>query len=198
LENKTGFLYTFDGLDGTGKSTLLGLFNGQKINTLNTPPDWMKPYRQSFDESGLESRFLYYASGNVWLDKNITRPLLEKGEIVLLDRSWLSTLAAHELRGLSEEYLRIGLDMAKTCVKPETCYIIHVDKEERKKRLLQRFNINETDKQNMAFEDTMEPAYEKWADRLGWRISFFDNSNITQEEAFNGLSDLILRKNGNT
>lgn len=194
MEKIKGNLYTFDGLDGTGKSTLVDMFCQNNIDSVSSPPDWMKPFRQSFDDSGLESRFFYYAAGNIWIDKNVIQPTLEKDGIVIMDRSWLSTLAAHELRGLPEEFLEIGLDMAKKSTKPEMCYIIHVDKEERKRRLIGRFNINETDRQNMAFEKAMEPAYEKWADRLGWRITFFDNTKLTKNEAFEQLSDLIIRK----
>ncbi|MPN30816.1 hypothetical protein SDC9_178287 [bioreactor metagenome] len=49
------------------------------------------------------------------------------------------------------------------------------------------------DQQNMAFEDTMEPTYLKWAERLGWRTEIFDNTNLTIEEAYKKLFDLIVR-----
>lgn len=194
LEKESGRLITFDGLDGTGKSTLIGMFRQKNVETIDSPPNWMKPFRQSFDDSGLESRFLFYANGNVWVDKNIIRPKVSNGETVLLDRSWLSTLAAHELRGLSGEFLEMGFDLARKCTKPEMCYIIHVEKEERKKRLVHRLNINETDKQNMAYENSMEPSYKKWAGLLDWNITIFENSQLTPNEAFEQLSDLILRK----
>ena len=60
-------------------------------------------------------------------------------------------------------------------------------------RLFKRSNIDEIDRQNINFENTMEPTYQKWANRLGWEILFFDNSDFTPEEAHQKLSELLLK-----
>jgi thymidylate kinase len=187
------FIYTFDGLDATGKSTILGIFKKNNTTVVNSPPDFMRPLRQNFDNGDLESRFFYYVLGNIWVDRNILRLSLDKNDPVLVDRSILSTLAAHELRGLSKESLDIGFYLAKTCIKPKTCFIIHVEKEERKRRLFGRTNLDEIDRQNIAFEETMEPTYEKWANLLGWDITYFDNSKFTPEEAYKNLLTIISK-----
>jgi len=185
-------IYTFDGLDATGKTTLLNLFKQENVKVVASPPDCIKQYRSDFDKEDLESRFLYYIFGNIWIDRNILKPSLDENCPVLVDRSMLTTLASHELRGLSEQYLEIGFNYAKTCIKPRTCYIIHVNKEERFERLSKRVYFDEIDKQNLAFEETMEPKYQKWADRLGWNVLFFDNSGLTPKEAYQKLSRQIL------
>lgn len=191
-ENK---IYTFDGLDATGKSTILNIFKKENIKVINSPPECIKSYRQSFDQGDLESRFFYYLLGNIWIDKNILQPSLnsDEEEIILIDRSVLSTLAAHELRGISEESLEVGFNIAKTFVKPRTSFIIHVETEKRLQRLFKRSNIDEIDRQNINFENTMEPTYRKWASRLGWEVLFFDNSDFTPEEAHQKLSELLSK-----
>ena len=83
---------TFDGLDATGKSTLIdSIQRSTKAEVIKSPPEWMRPAREKFDSTSIELRFLYYFFGNVWIDKYRLRYLLNdpKNDLILQDRSLL-------------------------------------------------------------------------------------------------------------
>lgn len=188
---------TLDGLDATGKSKLIELIQRDTdAQIVKTPPEWMRPIRKRFDNTTkIGTRFLYYSFGNVWVDKFQLRPQLvnSNGGIILQDRSWLSTLSAHEARGLPLTWLRIGTLIAKCCQKPDAPIILHVESEERRRRLEKRGLCNRIDLENLLLEDQMESGYVKWANFIGWNPQIFDNTFFSEEEAKTHLLDIIKR-----
>lgn len=190
---------TFDGLDATGKQTITDLLQAtHRAQIIHTPPEWMKPIRRVFDKSNVNVRFIYYAYGNLWTDRKLLRPTLEGAgdyDTILQDRSWLSTLAAHELRGVAKQFLLVGTFLARTCVRPSVSLIIHVDKKERHQRLKQRGFLAPSDRENLKYEDSMEQGYQKWGMVLNWKTTKFDNTNLTPEESSSIIFDLIWGTN---
>lgn len=188
---------TFDGLDATGKTTLIKIMRS-KIDSIaiQSFPTWMKPVREKFDDREIEIRFLYYAFGNLWADRFLLRPLINnssEAKVILQDRSWLTTLSSHELRGLSRGWLHMGLKMAKSSVKPDISFILHVDPEVRRERLENRGLITKTDLQNLQYENEMENGYFSWAGRLEWTPSLFDNTERNPIEACDALINYITK-----
>jgi len=187
---------TLDGLDATGKTTLTEMLQSRlDAMVLRTPPDWIRPLREMFNKQRVEMRFLYYAFGNWWVDRFVLKPFLDhksEGKLVLQDRSWLSTLSAHELRGISKTWLDIGVKLAKMSVKPNISLILHVDPVVRYERLTKRGLINETDLQNMQYESQMEDKYFQWAGKLEWNPILFDNTNYNPTGACEALAKYIL------
>jgi thymidylate kinase len=188
---------TFDGLDATGKSKLIELIQRDAgAQVVKTPPEWMRPIRSKFDNTTkIETRFLYYSFGNVWVDRFQLRPKLANSSegIILQDRSWLSTLSAHEARGLSPCWLRIGALIARCCQKPDVPIILHVEANERHKRLAERGLCNRTDQENLLLENQMESGYIRWAHSIDWTPQMFDNTSFSEEEAKVHLLDIIRR-----
>lgn len=185
---------TFDGLDATGKSTLVEMLKSEfGADMLKTPPDWIRPVRKIFDGANVGIRFSYYVYGNLWADKNILRPMLANCQsgLILQDRSWLSTLSAHELRGLPKLFLGLGFLLAKSCVQPDTSFIVHVDREERRSRLTVRGIQARSDMENYKYEDSMEVGYQNWGARLGWNVETFDNTRHTTDSALIALKRRI-------
>lgn len=186
---------SFDGLDATGKTTLTEMLQS-KLNAviLKTPPQWICPVREIFNKQKIEMRFLYYAFGNLWVDKFVLKPLLndcQETKFVLQDRSWISTLSAHELRGMSTKWLNFGLRLAKTSTKPDCSFILHVNPDVRYQRLMGRGLVNETDLQNMKFENQIEGKYIEWASKLGWNSTRFDNTHYSVSEACEAITEHI-------
>lgn len=190
---KMNQIYTFDGLDATGKSTLLSLAAKDGHRVINSPPNCIKQYRSKMDDASLETRFFYYLTGNEWIDKNVLKEGVDKDQLILVDRSVLSTLSSHELRGISQEYLEIGFEIAKTFIRPCKSIVVHTDEEERRERLFKRTNLDKIDLQNLSFAKSMEPAYEKWAQRLGWNLVYFDNSGLTIEQSYLKMWEVIQK-----
>jgi thymidylate kinase len=193
MNAERGGLYNVEGLDATGKSTLTKelqkAFNGVMTYC---PPDWMRPYRTFFNSSNIDMRFLYYALSNFWVDKAIVQPLLKRdGQYVFQDRTWLTTLSAHEDMGTSPFWLHLGLKLAKTATRPDIAFIIRVDNAERRLRMMTRDIITPDDLESLNNQDAMEQSYVKWADRLEWNKIIFDNTHFTPDEARDTLVNQI-------
>lgn len=182
---------TVDSLDACGKGTLLlGLQEKYGIVVVKTPPPYMERARKAIDDADLRMRFIFYSVGNMLVNYQVG-DLLKKGNYVMQDRSWLSTLSAHELRGVSNRWLSIGENLAGSCICPNVALIVHVAKEERVKRLNGRGYLTEADKQNLQFEEKMEQCYQQWANRLGWHTLTFDNTQYNVPQAIDALAHVL-------
>eukprot|EP00437_Effrenium_voratum_P009184 CAMPEP_0181428090 /NCGR_PEP_ID=MMETSP1110-20121109/16502_1 /TAXON_ID=174948 /ORGANISM="Symbiodinium sp., Strain CCMP421" /LENGTH=592 /DNA_ID=CAMNT_0023551311 /DNA_START=69 /DNA_END=1847 /DNA_ORIENTATION=- len=81
-----------EGMDGTGKSTLLqGLAQGLGASTLRSPPKQLQRFRQHFDQAAPELRRAFYAVGNYACAAQLRLLALEAP--VVVDRFWPSTAA---------------------------------------------------------------------------------------------------------
>ena len=185
--------FTLDGLDATGKTTLVSLISKKyRVDITRAPLTSWEQLRPFFEEKSLWLRFGYFALGNILTDTKVR--LTERASEntpLLQDRSWLTTLSAHELRGLNTPWLSIGKTLAKKCSVPDLAIIIHVDTKERYQRLRKRAFFTITDKQNLRFENKMEKYYLSWASRLGWRTYIFDNTYLTAQEAATKLAKIL-------
>ena len=186
---------TADGLDATGKSTLIEMLHKQLGGViLRCPPEWMKKYRSFFNQTNVHLRFLYYAFGNYWIDQFLVKPYLEQNgndAIILQDRSWLSTFTAHDLRGASKLWLNMGLQFAKKTTQPKNALIIHVDTDERRRRLMKRGIASPHDLENLKYDEVIDKKYVLWGGRLRWNTRMFNNTNLTSIEACNILAQYI-------
>ncbi len=201
MNTERGRLYNVEGLDAAGKSTLAKELQKEFDGVMTySPPDWMRPYRTFFNTSPADIRFLYYAYSNFWVDRVIVRPLLERdGRYVFQDRTWLTTLSAHEDMGTSRILLRLGLTLAKAATRPDIAFIIHVDNAERRQRMMSRNVITPDDITSLENQDEMEKSLVSWSNRLRWKTVIFDNTHFTpdlaREELVRYISDRNLKTN---
>jgi dTMP kinase len=121
--NHKGLLIVFEGIDGTGKSTQLTMLadylwqRGYPVVTTREPTDG--PYGQKIREiytnrenySIDQELELFLKDRQQHVDELIT-PALDRGEIVLCDRYFLSTVAYQGARGCAVEQLLERNDFA--------------------------------------------------------------------------------------
>jgi thymidylate kinase len=91
-------LIVIEGLDGTGKSTIAkALASSINAKLLSTPGVEFLETRKIMDqvyENNPLARQLYYASTVVYLSERL-KDLMTQGEVVVIDRYWLSTMVYH-------------------------------------------------------------------------------------------------------
>jgi dTMP kinase len=155
-----GIFITFEGPDGAGKTTQLkclaerlrikgyevvltrepgGTVISDQIRSLLLNPDHkeMKP----------QAEVLLYAASRAQLVNELIRPSLEQGQVVLCDRFVDASIA----------YQSVGLDMDRSVVEsinhfatgglvPDRTYMIDIDSETSRQRLLQREGVAKLDR----------------------------------------------------
>ena len=149
-ENQTpGFLITFCGLDGSGKTTIMhrlidGLEKKHKIFVTKQPTDMVRnteifrtymdsPMHDAFDYRSLS---LLAASDRLQHVNKVIEPKMKAGQIVLSDRYFYSCLSNLRARGFHEdEWI---YDVAKSVIKPDLAFFFDVPVEEAVARVRQR------------------------------------------------------------
>lgn len=135
---KKGILVVLEGIDGAGKSTqaillaekLRGL--GLEVACFREPTDgpWGRRIRARAKKAGSltpeEELDLFVKDRRENVEKNL-RPALERGETVILDRYYFSTIAYQGARGLDPAWIRRQNEAF--AVKPDLVFILDVDPE---------------------------------------------------------------------
>lgn len=116
-------IYVFEGIDEVGKSSLIDLVSKELLNLnikhicVHFPGKRTKRLGElidkihhnqisgySLDLTCLPLQMLHVAS-HIDLEQKVILPAIEEGKIVLLDRSWLSTLAYGRFGGINKKTL---------------------------------------------------------------------------------------------
>ena len=135
-------LIVIEGLDGTGKSTLISSLCKQLDATLiSTPPEMFDSrisegeLREFFDATEQSRRREYYRSAN-FLASELALIALEKSHVIM-DRYWPSTAAFSAMDESNPEWEELGT-FPKGFVRPDTIILLTVSEEERENRLKNR------------------------------------------------------------
>jgi len=123
-------------------------------------------------------------------DRIIVKRALDQNQIVLQDRSWLSTLYSHDQNGTSRRWMNFGESIAHSCLSPNIAFIIHSDSEVRRQRLALRGRLDKADIASLNGDVENILGYKKWAEKLGWNCEHFDNSGADEVIA----KDYIIRR----
>ena len=142
MENKKYKFIVFEGIDGSGKSTV-SRYLAREIHAklYTTPPPGFKSTRRKFDSFvKLPSRFLFYLSSVAYASEEIKK-LLQKRHVVC-DRYIASTLAYHKALGV-----KLNWDLEQlNLVKPDFTFFLEINNEqERVRRLKERNFYTSTD-----------------------------------------------------
>ena len=133
---KSPMLIVFEGIDGSGKTTLSKmLFSYLKKKKYNTvwfrePSDskWGKKIRdlaQSKDSIPLEQELNYFIEDRKINVKINIKPALKNNKIVILDRYYFSTACYQGARGMNiENIIKINKEFAS---EPDIIFVIDVD-----------------------------------------------------------------------
>lgn len=150
--NLSGYLFTFCGLDGAGKTTIIlklkdELEKGGYQVVLTKQPtqavrqsEIFRTYMDTPDHSGFDYRALSLlaASDRVQHSNKYIISELQKGNIVLSDRYFYSCLANLRARGYTEDIWIY--DVSKSIPKPDEAFFFDIEVEKAIKRVRQRDN----------------------------------------------------------
>ena len=153
--NTPGFLFTFCGLDGCGKTTMLTKLEkelGEKFQTFKTKQptnavresDIFRTYMDNpnHDAYDYRSLSLLAASDRLQHVNKVVEPQMAEGKIVISDRYFYSCLANLRARGFdNDEWI---YEIAESVVKPDVAFFFDVPVETAVKRV--RSRIEEKDR----------------------------------------------------
>ena len=143
LKNNTysGKLIVFEGTDGAGKTTTIGLtqklleekYGKDQIISVKQPTDMSRKtklfqkmmYSKNHDDIDYRAVQLLTMSDRVQHSFEIITPALRDGKIVICDRYIFTSLANMLARGYREEYW--FFDAAKYLIKPDITFLAYVD-----------------------------------------------------------------------
>ncbi|MBN2143271.1 MAG: dTMP kinase [Candidatus Aureabacteria bacterium] len=209
-----GLLVTFEGCEGSGKSThsekiyqtLIkksypvvlthepgGTRFSEKIRELLLSPDKEEPILPYAEW------LLYLASRAQHVEKLIL-PALKTGKIVLCDRFTDATVAYQGYgRGLDIDMLNLMNDFITRHLMPDYTILLDIDPGiglERSKRLKKNFALNgELDRmesQSLEFHQKVRNGYIEIAKAFPNRVSIFDTSTVPVEETLSQIQDCIM------
>ncbi len=136
MQGEKGLLFVFEGIDGSGKTTISKLFFDYlselkfKTSWLREPSDseWGQKIRELAETKSsipIREELNYFIMDRKWDVENNIKPALKKGELVVLDRYYFSTACYQGARGLDiEKIISMNLEFAP---EPDLLYLIDVD-----------------------------------------------------------------------
>jgi dTMP kinase len=130
-----GILIAIDGIDGAGKTTQLkllaeGLLNAGEVVTASKEPTdgpWGRKLRQSAQDGrlSLNDEIRAFVEDRKEHVASLILPALARGEIVLLDRYYYSTIAYQGARG--GDISAIAKEMVEIAPTPDVAFLIDID-----------------------------------------------------------------------
>jgi dTMP kinase len=136
--------FSFDGIDGTGKSTQLQLFcdslreAGYEVVICRDPGSTLLGERireillttDSGLAIGLRSEMLLYMAARAQLVDELVRPALEAGKVVVSDRFLLANIVYQgHAGGLDPDTIRQVGQIATDCVSPDCIFLLDMSPE---------------------------------------------------------------------
>jgi dTMP kinase len=149
---KRGLFIVFEGIDGSGKDTHIKLLSeelrqqGQNVLETAEPSDnevgaLLRRYqRKSGRRLPAETEALLYTADRYEHLRNIVEPALKKGQIVLSNRYFYSTLAYQGAMGVDLDWIR---EMNRFAPKPDAAILLDILPEFSLQRLKRRKTVFE-------------------------------------------------------
>jgi len=195
-----GRLITFEGIDGSGKSTQAGIFYGMLKEEGVSCALLREPGGTAFGEAvreillkgkgvggqvvdfGRQAEALLFLSARAELVRQVIKPLLGRGCIVLLDRFIDSTVAYQgHGRGLDITELKRLNDWATEGFRPDLTLLIDLDPQKALARLAGGFDRME--EEGAPFMQRVREGYLELARREPERIRVIDGAASIEEIA---------------
>jgi dTMP kinase len=183
-----GLLITFEGIEGSGKSTQLEQLasrlrlDGLPVTTTREPGgtemgDKIRDLLLDLRSTALRPKaelFLYLAGRSQHLE-TVIQPLLAKGVIILCDRFTDATLAyqGYGRRLLSPVFNRM-VDYAADQLQPDLTLLLDLDPRTALARVGGRGEVNRLDRETLAFHTRVRRGYRDLASRFPRRMKVID------------------------
>jgi|GEM_PF-449365 len=190
---KRGCFVVVEGLDGVGKSTVVDeLAKRIDAEKLNTPGVSMRPIRFEVERAlsnEPNSVSAFYAS-TVIAEGTQAKSLCDSGVNVVMDRYHLSTVAYARARGAT-----IDLDSMVSSIAPPTVTIVlHLDEEERLRRLKKRGATEEDRKTfDARFASVVRDTMAAGQPRSLGRVVHLDCTGLPTDSIVNRIVDELER-----
>ncbi|HUK57256.1 MAG TPA: dTMP kinase [Nitrospiria bacterium] len=192
-----GFFITFEGIEGSGKSTQIEILahhllrEGHKVVTTREPGgtafgEQIRRVLLSIKNRRLDTRaelFLYLASRTQHLEEVIL-PALKKGTIVLCDRFSDATLAYQGFgRRLDMNIVRAAVDYAAKGLIPDLTLLLDLDVGVGLNRVRDRGRSNRMDREQREFHQRVRAGYRRLARTEPGRIKIVEASQTPEDVA---------------
>jgi dTMP kinase len=204
-QQSTGVLIVLEGIDGSGKTTQIERAatrlrnNGYKVTVTHEPnhgspfhPMILEKVKKHRDKTTPEEELDLYLKDRQWdLEQNIL-PALERGEIVLVDRYYLSNAAYQG--ALSAFTPTDVIERNAFARKPDLWIILDVSVEVGQSRIATRNKKQNEDMLELAqFQKLVRENYYRLAEmeHIG-RVEWIDTETLTEEELTQKIIQVIL------
>jgi len=187
---------TFEGAEASGKSTQIALLAerlnkmGRHVHTVREPggtpigEEIRHTLKHSSNNQAMtaEAELLLMNASRAQLVREVIRPALEAGEIVLCDRFYDSTVAYQGYgRGMDLEVVNAVIDLAVGKTRPDITFLLVVPEVVSEKRLAARQSAQPVardrfEEANSAFFARVRQGYEAIAAREPTRVVKIDGS----------------------
>jgi dTMP kinase len=189
-----GLLITFEGTEGCGKSTQITLLAdrlralGRKVKLLREPggtpigEEIRHTLKHSDVNHGMtsETELLLMNASRAQLVREVIRPALAVGEIILCDRFYDSTTAYQGYgRGLGLKFVKAVIDFAVGDTQPDLTLLLHVPAEVSRARLTSRqstlpFVRDRIEEADQSFFERVVKGYREIAEGDPDRVKLID------------------------
>lgn len=193
-----GKFITFEGIDGSGKSTqlrmLVGDLRGRGVDCLATCEPGGTPLGRRLREAFLETEenvapmaeLLSFAADRAQHVEFLIKPALAEGRIVISDRYADATFAYQGAgRGFSERQIDQVIELATGGLKPDLTLFFDITVEEALRRMIERDNRagekNRMDEETADFYTRVRDAYLGIAKREPKRFRVIDASRSVED-----------------
>ena len=204
-----GFLITFEGGEGCGKSSQIKLFTKfleeEKIDFIlsrepggtNIGEDIRNLLLHSKNEIDSKTEFLLFSSGRADHIRNVVKPALEAGKVVVLDRYYDSSFAYQGYAGnLNLDDIKLITDFAIDGCVPDLTILLDISYEygfARKAKDDNLKNLDRIESKGKEYHDKVRRGYLELAKKEPNRIKIVDATK-NKEEIFKEIVDLFLKK----
>jgi dTMP kinase len=193
-----GKFITFEGIDGSGKSTQLRLFASELrisgLNVLATCEPGGTPLGRRLREAFLETEenvsplaeLLLFAADRAQHVEFLIKPAIAEGKTVISDRFADSTFVYQGAgRGFAQEKVESVIELATNGLKPDLTFFFDLPIEKSIERKSSRKALgdqqNRMDKENFDFYFRVREAYLALAKRESYRFRIIDASGSIEE-----------------
>lgn len=204
---KRGVFITFEGFEGSGKSTQIKLLaeslsrDKYSVVVLREPGSTKigdKVRRILLDKKNSsvsrKAELLLYLAARAQIIEEKIIPALKEGKIILCDRFQDATVAYQGFGlGMDREIISLFGDFVTCKIKPDLTILLDIPVKEGLKRLGE--NKDRIEKRSIAYHQRVRDGYLKMAKEEPERIKLFSSKNIraTHEEIRKAVTDFICR-----
>lgn len=189
---RPGLFITFEGVEGAGKTTQIGLvaqaLRSEGHNVVLTREPGGSPLAERIralileageDQPEPRTEVLLLQAARAQHVEKFIKPHLENGDIVVCDRFYDSTIAYQiHARELDEEFTRLAIEYAVDGTHPDLTVVLDLDVEEGLRRQTAR---NRMENEEVSFHKAVRSGFLKQAAAEPGRIRVIDASGTVEE-----------------